>query len=158
EAHVLEVRHGKRPADDRNISLVPVPERFRGGLAIDPAPDEARDIPAALDCDLRDARKQLGLLAPDTDQASGVSGNCRGVADGEYIRVTRNRQVWVHFDTASPVDINVEPPARRGGDDTGGPQHCAARDALAVDDHTSFVNSLDYRIRVDFDAELFEVA
>ena len=41
EAHVLEVRHGKRPAHDCHISLVPVQERLRGALAVDSAPDEA---------------------------------------------------------------------------------------------------------------------
>src|SRR5262245_21438104 len=49
EVYVLEVSHSKRPAHDRQISLVPVPERLRGALAVDSAPDEARDVPPALD-------------------------------------------------------------------------------------------------------------
>src|SRR5262249_45609312 len=49
EAHVLEVGHGERPAHDRHVALVPVPERLRGTLALDSAPDEARDVPPPLD-------------------------------------------------------------------------------------------------------------
>jgi hypothetical protein len=155
---VLEVRYGKRSAHDCHISLVPVPERLRGLFAVDSAPYEAGDIRPSLDRDLCDARKQLWPPPPDAEKASGGGGNRRGVADGEHIRVTWNRQVWIHFDTPCPVHINAEPPARRRGDDTRRPQHRAARDALAIDDHAVFVNSLDLRIRVDFDPEPLEVA
>lgn len=155
---MCEVCDRECPTHYRHVSLVPVPKRLCRASAVDSSPDRARDVPPPLNRDLGDARKQLRRLAPETEQASRIDSCRRRVADRIYIRMTWNRQIWVHFDTPCPVDINSEPPARRRGDDTRRPQYSAARDALAVDDHALFVNSLDFRIRLDFNPELLQVA
>src|SRR4029077_580246 len=102
---------GKILADDSHIAFVEVAERAGRRVTLDLCADVPADIPAFLDCYLSDA-----------GQGAAVLGECRGVADDEYLRVVGYVQEWRDANAPGSIALGIQQLQDRRGRNPGSPQ------------------------------------
>ena len=124
ELQALHVCHGPAAPDHGEVALVAVPERPRGGPAVQTSRDHAGDVRPFLKRSLGDAGHGLDV------------GH---VADHEHLRPARQRQIGREQQAPGAVELGAalgrEPPPQRRGGDAGRPDHgvrCDPRPAIGV--------------------------
>src|SRR6267143_2675987 len=78
---------------------------------------------------------------------------CAHVPDGESLRMTRDREVWLDEDATRAIEGRIEIPSQRRGGHTGGPEHGAGADLLAAEPHRVRGHSRDDGLGAYLDAD-----
>ena len=155
----LDVGHGARAADGRDVSLVAVAEGLRL-LAAQARLDHLGRVAPLLHGDRRDPEQllRLAVLAEHPDH----------VAEREHLGMARQGQLGPHRDAPGPIDVGSrrlsQLAGERGRGHAGRPDHRAGRDALlpvfaAVLDRDAVVVDVDHRVAEQWgDAEMLERA
>src|SRR5262249_48451778 len=125
-ADAERLHDGEIAANRGQASLVEVLEWGRGGLALQPARNQATDVAALLDRDLGNARE----TPPAFLQASRVSHD-------EDFRMRRDGAVGEHLDATCSVRLGTQPLCRRKTPHPRRPEHVAGPDPFAPHDDPS---------------------
>src|SRR5207342_409416 len=109
--------------DGGEIAIVAIGERFNSLYAAQASFDEAADITALLFGNRGDAGERL---------AGRIEHHC-GIANREYLRMARHREVGIDLDSTGAVALDTDPLARRRCGHAGGPNHRPRIDACRAD-------------------------
>src|SRR5215472_13486792 len=132
--------------NNRHVSFVEISKRFGTVFAGDLPTNQFAYVASLLHRNLSDTRQRLSILVER-----------RGVADHENFRMIWNSKVWLNAHPAGAIHFSLYPFSRRRRRNTGGPDHCLARDSLTGNDHSFVVDLFNSMAQVNLDAKLLQM-
>jgi len=129
ETNSTRLQDGEILSHHRHVAFVEVPEGARLWMAVEHCRNEAADIAALLDRNLRDTRQR----------SAAPRGGGR-IADDEYPRLIRYVRERANTDPTGMVGLDAEHAQYRRGCDPRRPQHRRTLDPLAGDDHVVLID------------------
>ena len=104
--HNSQIRNCIRPANDREIPLVPIPEWLRHGAVLCAAANDMSDVFALLDRRLSDSWQDHRSRQFNTQQIARGSNDVGGVTYYENVWMSRYRHVGPHNNLSKLVSWN----------------------------------------------------